>query len=115
MDLSQLVASPKLVLVTLKDIELPKLDADGNRILDKKTGEPVTYKDTITFWTPDRQPLNIYLKLSQAIGKDQDESIELIKGLILDKDGNKVIVGDKVPPVAVMVAAMTKVMELLGK
>jgi hypothetical protein len=114
MDLSQLVASPKLVLVTLKDIELPKRNADGEPEVNKK-GEPVTYKETITFYTPDRQPLNVYLKLSQSIGKDQEEIIELLKGLILDKDGNKIITGDKVPPVVVMVAAMAKVMELLGK
>jgi hypothetical protein len=114
MELSELVASPKLILVTLKDVVLPKVNPDGTPALDKK-GEPVTYKETVTFWTPDRQPLGVYLKLSQTLGQDQAESVEVLKGLILDKDGNRVITGDKVPPITVMVAAMAKVMEMLGK
>lgn len=113
-NLSELVEAPKLIEVTLTDVELPKRDAEGNVMLDKK-GNQVTYKETVTFWTPDRQPLNVYLKLSNSIGKDPDASIELLKDLILDKDGKKVIVGDKVPPITVMVVAMAKVMELLGK
>ena len=113
-NLADLVAAPKLIEVTLTDVELPKRDADGNVMLDKKK-EPIKYKETITFWTPDRQPLNVYLKLSNSIGKDPDATINLLKDLILDKEGKKVIVDDKLPPISVMVAAMAKVMEMLGK
>jgi hypothetical protein len=101
LDLEELVSEPKLV-ECIVEAELP--DTSGQIV-----------KQQIKFFTPDRQPLNIYLQLSQSLGKDQEASIELLQKIILNKDGKRIITEKKYPPVVVQVAAMAKVMELLGK
>lgn len=98
MDLTQLAAEPKLIEVMLDDKQTLK-----------EFGEP------LTFWTYDRQPLNTYLALSTAMTADQDKAVELLKTLVLDKEGKPVMTGKMILPAKVMVSAMTKVMELLGK
>jgi len=138
MDLETLVSKPKLIAVTLPNVELDQLDVDGNPIIIKEVspklnadgqpkfdlegnpiltqiGEHEKYYSDITFYTKDRQPLDVYLKLSLRMNKDQEASIELLKELILNKDGNRIIVDDRIPPVNVQVLVMAKVMELLGK
>ena len=71
------------------------------------------YNEPIEFYTWDRQPLDVFLKLSNTVGSN--ESVEILKSLILDRDGNPVITEGQSLPVLISVKAMAKVMELLGK
>ena len=98
MELSKLVAKPELIKVVLDDEEI---------IAD--------YNEPLEFYTWDRQPIDVFLKLSSSIGVDQEASVATLKTLILDSNGNRVMTDDYVLPVKVMVKAIAKVMELLGK
>lgn len=98
MELTKLVAKPELVKVVLDDAETI-----------------AEYNEPLEFYTWDRQPLDTFLKLSNAIGVDQQASVDILKTLILDKDGNQVVTDGHALPVKVMVRTMAKVMDLLGK
>jgi hypothetical protein len=73
------------------------------------------YNGSLVFYTPDRQPLNVFIKLSSSLGKNQDESINLLQGLVLKQDGSPIYVGNRMPKPALGVKILAKVMELLGK
>lgn len=99
MKLAQLAAKPTLVKITLDDADIVE-----------------EYKEPIEFYTHDRQPLDVFLGLSNAIGSDnQSRVVEILKTLILDEDGKRIIKDSDVIPAKVLVRAMTKVMDLLGK
>lgn len=98
MKLAQLAAKPTLVKITLDDADIVE-----------------EYKEPIEFYTHDRQPLDVFLGLSNAIGSDQNRVVEILKTLILDEDGKRIIKDSDVIPAKVLVRAMTKVMDLLGK
>jgi hypothetical protein len=98
MDLSNLSTEPKLVEVKLDDKETVK-----------QFGEP------LVFFTYDRQPLSVYMTLSNATGNEQEKSVEILKTLVLDKDGKPVMADGRILPAKIMVKAMTKVMTLLGE
>jgi len=98
MDLTQLVAKPQLVKLILDDEETIN-----------------SYNEPIEFYTYDRQPLDTFLKLSNSLGVDQTASIETLKTLVLDKDGNPVMNDDTTLPIRIMIRVMAKVMDLLGK
>lgn len=97
MDLSTISTKPVLVLVTIDE-----------EAIVKEFGEP------LTFWTWDKQPLDTYLAISGSMG-DTSKSAGMLRDLILDKEGVPVMTEGKILPAKVMVSAMTKVMELLGK
>lgn len=96
MELTKLVAKPQLIKIILDDEETVK-----------------EYNEPVEFYTLDRQPLDVFLKLSNTMGSN--ESVEILKTLILDSEGKQVMSGDQVVPVVIAVRAMAKVMELLGK
>lgn len=98
MNLSELTSKPELVKLSIDD-----------------EATVAEFGEAITFWTYDRQPLDVYLNLSNAMGKDQEKVISILKGLILTEKGEPVIQGDKLPPVKLMVKVMASVMEHLGK
>ena len=96
MELTKLVAKPQLIKIVLDDEETVK-----------------EYNEAIEFYTMDRQPLDVFLKLSNTVGSN--ESVEILKSLVLDRDGNPVVTEGQSLPVLISVKAMAKVMELLGK
>ena len=98
MKLSEIANKPKLVKFVLDD---------ENTV--KEFGEPLEY------WTYDRQPMDVFLRLSSINPDDQGEIINTVKDLILDEKGNKILGGDEVLPVAVFMRVMTQVVESLGK
>jgi hypothetical protein len=98
MDLKQLAAKPQLIKITLDDAEIIE-----------------EFKEPLDFYTWDRQPLDVFLKLSNQLGVDQGGSIETIKSLILDSEGRQVMTDELVIPVRVMVKAMGRIMDILGK
>ena len=98
MKISQLASKPQLIKVTI----------DSEDIL-KEFGEAVE------FWTWDRQPLDVFMKLAQSENGNQAQIIEIVKTLILDEKGNQVIQGENMVPPKVLVASISKVVEILGK
>lgn len=97
MDLTKLLAKPQLIKLTIDDEDIV-----------------TEFGEAIEFYTLDRQPLDKFLKLSNAIGKDQDTVIACLKEMILDADGKQVLMGETLLPAKVMVKAMGKVMDALG-
>ena len=98
MKLSQLAAKPALIKITLDDESLVK-----------EHGEP------IDFWTWDRQPLEVFMKLASAQGTDMAGIIDVVRTLILDEDGKQIIAGDTMLPSNVLIQAIGKITETLGK
>lgn len=98
MKLNQIAAKPKLVMFTLDD-----------EATIKEFGEPVE------FYSWDRQPLDIFMKLANSNQEDLGSMMEVIKKLILDEDGKEIINNDNMLPSNVLIKVIGKVVESLGK
>jgi len=99
MRLSQLSAKPVLVQVILDDKD----------IVDE-------YGESLEFYTWDRQPMNVFMKLASIdLKSDSNDLLGVIKTLILDEEGKEVITNDNMLPAKVLMRAITKISELLGK
>lgn len=98
MKLSQLAAKPQLIEITLDDEDIVK-----------EFGEPVS------FYTWDRQPIGVFMQLSN-IGDEKDVNVlDIVRKLILDEEGKEIITHEHTLPTKVLMKAITKVTELLGK
>lgn len=99
MKLKELSAKPQLIEISLT-----------NESLVKKYGE------AITFHTWDRQPMDVFMSLANAndAGKPGDV-IHMVKDLILDEEGKKIINNDNTIPTDVLIVAVGAVVERLGK
>jgi len=97
MKLSQLTAKPQLIEITLDD-----------EIVMKEYGEP------ITFHTYDRQPLDLFMKLAQSNETNSVAVIEIVKDLILDENGNKLLSGENMLPSKILIKAINKITSILG-
>ena len=98
MKLSQLTAKPQLIDVHIDDEDTIK-----------EFGEP------IEFWTWDRQPMDVFMKLASASGQDTSGIISVVRTLILDEKGKEILKDDAMLPTHVLMKAIAKVTELLGK
>lgn len=98
MKLSELAKKPQLVPMILDDKETVK-----------EYGEP------LEFYTWDRQPMDLFLKMSSLQADNQGSIIDIVKELIMDEQGNKLIHGEAVLPGKVLLRVITKVVEGLGK
>lgn len=98
MKLSQLAAKPKLVEVALDDKDTIK-----------EFGEP------LTFWTWDRQPLDVFMRLAVAQQSDQSGMLDIIRTMMLDEDGKQIISADAMLPTGVLIRAIGKLTDTLGK
>lgn len=98
MKLSQLAAKPQLIKLVLDDEEIVK-----------EHGEP------IEFYTWDRQPLDTFMKLANSDGKDAGQMIDIVRTLILDEDGKQIIKGEDIIPSNILIRAIAKIVETLGK
>jgi hypothetical protein len=98
MHLSQLAAAPKLIEIKLEDEETIK-----------EYGEP------LVFHTWDRQPMDTFIQLASLSGADIPQLISVAKTLILNAEGKEILVGDTMLPVPVLMAAINKVTDILGK
>lgn len=97
MKLSKLAAKPQLIQMTLNDEDLVK-----------EYGEP------IEFYTWDRQPLDVFMKMANANQQDAGQMIDIVKTLILDEKGKPVIDNETMLPTNVLVRVIAKVVESLG-
>lgn len=98
MDLKQLVARPELVKITINDEDTIR-----------------EFGEAIDFWTWNRQPLDVFLKLSEGFTGDQKKLTEISRTLILDSTGQPVMTGDELIPTSLMVRAVAEILQLLGK
>jgi len=98
MQLKDLAKEPQLIKISLDDKDTVK-----------EYGEPVE------FYTWDRQPMSVYLKMAQIDANNTAEIFDTIKNLILDEDGNSVLEDNTGLPAQVMIKVLNTVVETLGK
>jgi hypothetical protein len=99
MKLSQISAKPVLVVVTIDDEDTIK-----------EYGEP------LEFHTWDRQPMDVFMKLASLDPSSVNSGIiDIVRTLILDEDGKEILSKDNMLPSNILMKAITKVSELLGK
>ena len=98
MKLSQLAAKPQLIKLTVDDESIVK-----------EFGEP------LEFWSWDRQPLDTFMKLASAGQNDAKNMVEIVRTLILDENGKEIISKDTMLPSHVMLKAIGKIVDMLGK
>lgn len=98
MKLSQLAAKPQLVLIKLEDEETVK-----------------EFSEPIEFYTWDRQPLDVFMKLASVTQDSTTSIIEIVRTLILDENGKPILTNESMLPTHVLMRAITKVTEMLGK
>ena len=98
MKLSALTSKPQLVEVQLDDEDIIK-----------------EFGEAITFHTWDRQPMDVFMKLAGASNKDTSDVIGIVRTLILDEKGKEILKDDAMLPTNVLMKAIGKVTEILGK
>lgn len=98
MKLSQLTAKPQLIEVSIDDKDTIN-----------------EFGEAITFYTWDRQPLDVFMKLANTAGSDSAGIISVVRTLILDEKGKEVLKDDAMVPTHILMKVITKVTELLGK
>lgn len=98
MKLSKLKAKPQLVKIEISDEDIVK-----------------EFGESLEFWSWDRQPMEVFLKLSSVDTDNYSTVIDSVKDLILDEDGNRILDGDETLPVGVLMRVIAKVVEGLGK
>lgn len=98
MKLSQITSAPILVELTIDDADIVK-----------EFGEP------LTFHTWDRQPMDVFLRLANVDQKDTSTLISIVKTLILDENGKQLLDDKNMLPTNVLMKAISKVTEQLGK
>ena len=98
MKLSQIAAKPQLVEVVIDDAETIR-----------------EFGESLVFYTWDRQPLPMFMKLASISGADTAGMVEIVRTLILDQDGKEIITGESMLPTAVLLRSIAKITEMLGK
>lgn len=98
MKLSQIAAKPQLIKIVLDDKEIVK-----------QYGEP------LEFWTYDRQPLDVFMKLANSNQKDIGTMIDIVRTMILDEDGKEIITNESMLPGPTLIKVIAKIVEKLGK
>lgn len=98
MKLNQLAAKPQLIKFTLDDEDVIK-----------EFGEP------IEFYSWDRQPIDVFMKLANANQQDMKVMVDIIRTMILDEDGKEIIKGENTLPSGILIKVIAKVVESLGK
>jgi hypothetical protein len=96
--LSKLARKPQLIEITIDDQD----------IIDE-------YGEPISFWTWDRQKLDVFLKLSSIDENNRNAMMDSVRDLVLDEDGKHILVDDITLPNNVLLKVITKVVENLGK
>ena len=98
MNLSQLTAKPILIQIILDDEDTIK-----------------EYGESVDFWTWDRQPMDVFMKLASATQTNVTGIIEIVKTLVLDEKGVEILKNDNMLPTSILMKAIGKVTDMLGK
>jgi hypothetical protein len=73
------------------------------------------YEDSLEFWVYDRQPIETFAQLATVRGDNIGGMIQQIKALILDESGNPIMNNDLTLPSDLLLKAVNRVVEMLGK
>lgn len=98
MKLSQIAKKPKLIEVTINDADIVE-----------------EFGEALTFWTWDRQPMDVFLKLAAIDQSNTASVIAAVRELILNEDGSQVLTGEESLPTKVLMRVIVCVVESLGK
>lgn len=98
MKLSEIAKKPQLMQVTLADEEIVK-----------EFGEP------LEFYTWDRQPIDVFMRLSSVDSENTNAIMSALRDLVLDEKGKPVLKDDATIPGWVLIRVMNRVVEDLGK
>jgi len=98
MKLADIAKKPQLIEVTIADEDIV-----------------AEFGEALTFWTWDRQPMDVFLKLASVDQANTASVIAAVRDLILDEAGKPILVGDVSLPTKVMMRVITSVVESLGK
>ena len=98
MKLSQIAKKPRLIEITIDDADIVE-----------------EYGEVVTFWTWDRQPMDVFLKLAAIDQNNTSSVISAVRELILNEDGTPVLTGDDSLPTKVLMRVIVTVVESLGK
>jgi hypothetical protein len=98
MKITQLVAKPVLTLFTLDDKDTIK-----------------EYGEAIEFWSWDRQPIDVFMKLANVTENDNATLIRVAKDLILDENGKSCLVDGNMLPTKILMKCISKIVQVLGK
>jgi hypothetical protein len=98
MKLEKLASKPQLIKLVIDDAEIIE-----------EFGEP------LEFWTWDRQPIDIFMKLAIVSNKDTSSMIEIMRTLILSEEGKEIIGADAMLPSNILLKVISRIVELLGK
>lgn len=98
MKLSEITSEPKLIEISLDDEEILK-----------------EYSEPLTFYTWDRQPMDVFLRLANLDQKNTGDLINVVKTLILDDNGKQILTDKNMLPTGILMKAIAKVTEQLGK
>jgi len=98
MKLHQLAAEPQLIKLIIDDADIIE-----------------TYGEEIEFYTWDRQPIDLFMKLAAIDQAKIDEMFHIIKTLILNEDETEVLTDKKILPNTVLLKVISKIVETLGK
>jgi hypothetical protein len=96
----------------LKDLankpQLKEMIIDSEELVAK-------YGDSLQFFIHDRLPIETYTKLASIKSDDAGEMYSIIKDFILDENGHPIMSDGNVLPMDVMIEAVTKLTDFLGK
>lgn len=98
MELTKLAAKPQLVKVAIDD-------ADTIR----EFGEP------LEFYIWDRQSIEKFVKLATLDYQDFGAVADIVQEYVLDSEGRPIVTNDSVLPSNILMRAITKVIDTLGK
>lgn len=98
MKLSQLAAKPQLVQVSIDD-----------------EATIAEFGESIEFQTWDRQPLDVFMKLASANQENASDMINIVRTMILDENGKEIITAENMLPSTLLLKAISKIVETLGK
>lgn len=99
MNLKELATKPVLTKLTIEDEETI-----------------TTYGEQLDFYVYDKQPIDVFLQLSQAQSvADQNKIADIMSELILDKNGKRVINKGHALPPKVLAKALILITDLLSK
>ena len=98
MQLKQLATKPQLLEIKIED-----------------ESTVVKYGEAISFWVYDRQSIETFAKLATLKAEDFSSAAALVKDLILDEEGKPIVNSGLELPTDIMMKAVTKVIEELGK
>ena len=97
MKLSQLTAKPKLISLAVDD-----------------EATIAEFGEAVEFYTWDRQPMDVFLKIASAQEKDMSQMVGIVKDLILDENGKPIISNENMVPTSILIKCIGKIVEKLG-